>query len=286
MRDPTITPPDLQFLPTKCKLAHRLFAAFKDPLFRAAELDGTPVMVVQLGDKEAALPLISLQREFGIPDDSPDGRMVALIAQSLDFVAGLRLDDPLPNEVLTGEASWKPDPVHLQIATTRLKLQLIEWLNAGSGTEKPDLDADALLQVADDPHLREQVQDAMARAARALGADSSAEVVGLLENLGQELAYIEALRDRLLRRLQNMTTKLDRLPRGGHRDVMHTDRLIQVRRLSATALRRISTRFDDLDAQTGEVMSALRNIEGQRAFIRSSRDWLYPYSACLGTHLG
>jgi len=275
MQDVTATPDDLECLPSTCTLTHRLFTAFKDPVFRTAESDGTPVMVVRLGDREAALPLTSLQREFGILDESADGRMLALIAQSLDFVAGLRLGDPLPNEVLNGEASWDLDPVHLQIATTRLKLQLIEWLNAGSGSEKPDLDAESLLQVADDPHLREQVQHAMARAASVLGVDSSANVVGLLETLGQELAYIEALRDRLLRRLRNMIAKLDRLPRGWHRDTMHTDRLMQVRRLSGTALRRISARFDELDAQTGEVMSALRNIDSQRAFIRFSRDWLY-----------
>jgi hypothetical protein len=205
MQDVTATPHDLECLPTTCTLAHRLFAAFGDPVFRATESDSTPVMVVQLGDKEAALPLTSLQQEFGIPDDSADGRMLALITQSLDFVAGLRLGDPLPKEVLTGEASWELDPVHLQIATTRLKLQLIDWLNAGSGAEKPDLDAESLLQVTDDPHLREQVQDAMARAASVLSVDSSAEVVGLLETLGKELAYIEALRDRLLRRLRNMS---------------------------------------------------------------------------------
>ena len=55
MQDVTATPHDLQFLPTRCKLARGLFAAFKDPLFRAAESDGTPVMAVPLGDKEAAL---------------------------------------------------------------------------------------------------------------------------------------------------------------------------------------------------------------------------------------
>jgi len=30
-----------------------------------------------------------------------------------------------------------------------------------------------------------------------------------------------------------------------------------------------------LDAQTGEVVSALRNVESQRVFVRSNRDWLY-----------
>ena len=70
-----------------CTLTHRVFTSFGDPLFRQAETDGTPVMVVKLGDKEAAIPLRSLQREFGIPDDSDDGRMLGLIAQSLDFIA-------------------------------------------------------------------------------------------------------------------------------------------------------------------------------------------------------
>src|SRR4051794_13549794 len=93
-----------QSSPDHCVLVHRMFAVFGDPLFRRAETDGTPVIVVRLGDRDAAIPLRSLQREFEIPDDSEDGRMLALIAQSLDFVAGLHLGDALPTEVLTGQA--------------------------------------------------------------------------------------------------------------------------------------------------------------------------------------
>ena len=52
-------------------------------------------------------------------------------------------------------------------------------------------------------------------------------------------------------------------------------RLTQVRRLTATALKQIGHRFDELDAHTGEVMPALRNTDSQRTFIRSNRDWLY-----------
>ena len=48
-----------------------------------------------------------------------------------------------------------------------------------------------------------------------------------------------------------------------------------MRRLNLVALRRIGGRFEELDAQTGEVMAALRNLESQRTFIRSNRDWLY-----------
>ena len=81
-------------------------------MFRRAEADDTPVMVMSLGERTAAVPLRALQRELGIADDSPDGRMLGLIAQSLDFVAGLQIGDPLPAEVLDGRASWTPGATH------------------------------------------------------------------------------------------------------------------------------------------------------------------------------
>jgi hypothetical protein len=258
-----------------CLLVHRVFAMFGDPLFRRAESDGAPVMVVHMGEKEAAIPLGALQREFGIEDGSDDGRMLELIVQSLDFIAGLRIGDPLPPEVLSGEASWQPDEVHLQIANARLQWQLVTWLDSGTGADAQHLDAESLLQVADDPARRQQVQQAFAKAAETLGLADSEAVIRLVEELAQELAYIEALRDRLLRRAKVMADKLSRIAQAFHGDASHLETLTQVRRLAATALKQISHRFDELDAQTGEVMSALRNTESQRAFIRSNRDWLY-----------
>jgi hypothetical protein len=261
--------------PGHCILIHPVFTSFGDPFFRRAETDGAPVMVVQLGDKEAAIPLRSLQREFSIPDDSDDGRMLGLIAQSLDFLAGLRIGDALPTEVLSGEASWEPDETHLQIANARLQWQLVAWLNSGTGAETPPLDADSLLQIADDPSRRQQVQQAFVKAAESLGVPTSDAVVRMVEELAHELAYIEALRDRLLNRVKMMADKLQRMAQGYRGDGAHLETLTQVRRLTAAALQQISRRFDELDAQTGEVMSALRNADSQRTFIRSNRDWLY-----------
>ena len=261
--------------PEQCRLEHRVFATFGDPLFRRADTDGTPVMVVMLGEKEAAIPLRSLQREFGIADDSADGRMLGLIAQALDYVAGLRPGDQLPSEVLSGDASWEPDAVHLQIANARLEWQLVAWLNSGTGGDTPQLDAEALMQIADDPLRRRQVQEAFAKAAEVLGLASAEEVVQHVGELAQELAYIEALRDRLLRRIMAMAEKLGRLAQGFHGDASHLETLTQVRRLTAKAVKEIGHRFEELDAQTGEVMAALRNAESQRVFIRSNRDWLY-----------
>ncbi|HME21620.1 MAG TPA: hypothetical protein VKI44_09795 [Acetobacteraceae bacterium] len=258
-----------------CRLQHRVFTSFGDPLFRRSATDGMPVMVVKLGEKEAAMPLRALQREFGIADDSDDGQMLGLVAQSLDFVAGLRIGDVLPAEVLSGEASWEPDQVHLRIANARLQSQLVAWLSSGTDGDRPNLDADALLQVADDPARKQQVQVAFTKAAETLGLPSREAVVRLVEELAHELAYIEALRDRLLRRVKRMAEKLNRMAQTYHGDGVHLETLTQVRRLTCVALKQISHRFDDLDAQTGEVMAALRNAHSECTFIRSNRDWLY-----------
>ncbi|HVC63250.1 MAG TPA: hypothetical protein VND19_23165 [Acetobacteraceae bacterium] len=269
MASPDLAPQD------HCFLQHRLFSRFGDPLFRRSETDGTPVMVVLLGEREAALPLRALQREFNIPDEAEDGRMLALIAASLDFVTSLRLGDALPAEVLTGDASWEPTRQHLRLANARLQLQLVAWLRAGTGEDHVALDSRALLTAADDPALRQQVQEAFKRVADELKLPATEAVVPMMESLAQELAYVEALRERLLQPVQGVAAKLVRLAQSWRGDAKQLETLTQVRRLTGVALRGIGSRFEELDAQTGEVLAALRNPESQRTFIRSNRDWLY-----------
>jgi hypothetical protein len=258
-----------------CRLKHVLFSRFGDPLFRRAEADGTPVMVVMLGEREAALPLRALQHEFEIADDTDDGRMLALIAASLDFVTSLRLGDPLPPEVLSGEASWEPSPHHLRLANARLRLQLAAWVRGGAGEDCSALTPLELLAAAEAPAMRQPVQEACRRVAEELALSGPDAVMPMLELLAQELAYVEALRDRLLQPVQGMANKLARMAQGWRGDATQLEKLTQVRRLSLVALRRIGGRFEELDAQTGEVLAALRNLDSQRTFIRSNRDWLY-----------
>jgi hypothetical protein len=181
----------------------------------------------------------------------------------------------LPSEVLTGEASWEPGPVHLRVANAKLHWQLVTWLNGGGSAEEPPLDAETLLRVADDPDRRRLVQDAFAHAAEVLQLPNSEAVVGLVEELARELAYIEALRDRLLAPVKIMVGKLNRIAQGFRGDASRRETLTRVRHLATTALEKIGRKFEELDAQTGEVMSALRNTDGQQTFIRRNRDWLY-----------
>jgi hypothetical protein len=267
--------PPLSAPPDQVRLQHRLFSGFADPLFRRAETDGTPVMVVLLGEREAALPLRALQREFDIADDSEDGRMLALITASLDFIAGLRIGDALPAEVLSGEASWQPSQQHLRLANAKLRLQLASWARSGAVEDRSAMDSQALLAAADAVETEQAVREGFRRVAEALKLAGPEVVAPMLDSLGQELAYVEALRERLLRPIQVLTGKVNRLAHGWRGDMTQLEKLTQVRRLNQVALRRIGGRFEEVDAQTGELLATLRNLESQRTFIRSNRDWLY-----------
>lgn len=248
---------------------------FRQPVFRRADTDPTPVMVVSLGDREAAMPLRSIQREFGISDNSADGQMLALIAEALDFVPCLRMGDPLPSEVLTGTASWEPDPEHSRVALTKLQLQLVAWLRGDTGMDQAALDPEALARADGDPRLRHQIQDAFQSAADSLGLPSKDAVIEQIESLAHELAFIEALRERLLDRVRALTLRFDRMARAVRADPGQRDLMGRLRLLSGEALKQLRGRFDEQDAQAAEVMAVLRHLESHRGFIRVNRDWLY-----------
>lgn len=258
--------------PDRCLLTHPVFTMLGAVSFRRARTDGTPVMVVTLGEREAVVPLRALQREFGIDDASPDGRMLGLIAESLGYVCGLSLGDRLPSEVLTGRASWEPSAEHKRLAMNIIRLQLLSWIDP-EATDPAK--GDPLLRLEQEPALRHQVQLAFERAAAELEVPDSNAVVALVQELASELAYIEALRDRLLRPVQAVTARLERLAAAYRGDSQRQEAMSRVTRLALSAREAFQERFDQLAAQTGEVMSALRNMESQQAFIRSIRDQLY-----------
>jgi hypothetical protein len=259
-------------IPDRCVLDHRVFTMLGSVSFRRARADGTSVMVVTLGEREAVVPLRALQREFGITDGSPDGRMLGLIAESLDYVCGLSLGDRLPSEVRTGRASWEPTLRHRKLAMDIVRLQLLTWINPSAADPAK---GDPIERLETDPALRQQVQAAFERAAVELDLPDKQAVVARVEELAGELAYIEALRDRLLRPVQAISARVESVIQATRGDSQRQETLGRVARLAETAREKFQERFDEVVAQTGEVLSALRNMESQQAFIRSARDQLY-----------
>ena len=162
--------------PSSCTLDHRLFTQLGDPVFRPAELDGASAMVVRLGDRDAVIWLKALQNECGIENDSPNGRMIGLIAESLGYVAGLRMGETLPAEVLS--------------------------------------------------------------------LSSASEVVACVGDLACELACLEALRDRLLRRVGAMSAKFSPAGSGLRSDPTRPESLSRVRGLLDKALEQLTASFN------------------------------------------
>jgi hypothetical protein len=257
---------------TSVVFEHKFFGSFADLYFRLGE-GGEPVAVIKLANNDAVLSFEGIRREFGIASDSHDGRMLGRIAEGLQFVRGLRPGDDLPSEITTRKASWEPQEKHVQIARQRLTMQLVTWL---TGNEHIFTSVEELLQLAEDPQVKKNVSLAFSEAAEelGLGRENREEVVRYIELLANELAYIEAERDTFTE-IRKIDEKLQELRRLYSSDRGMIDTTDQVARLSQRALRLFEDYFEQVDAQTGEILAMLKNIDNQIEYIRHVRDELH-----------
>lgn len=262
--------------PTAVTLAHGIFRRFPDAHFQRAAGDGMPVLMVQLSDAPASLPLRGIQREFAIADDSPDGIVLGMICEALDFVGVLRIGDRFPPEVLSGDASWQPDQRHFELASARLKNALVAWHTTGAEAASPPPQGTAARPAGVGPHGNDAVlTDAFRAAAAALNLARPEEAVALVEELARELAHIEFLREHLIVGMIRMQNVLQAVLPQLRADRNRSETVAQVGRLLAVALERTRVRFDEIDAQTAGVIASLGSLPAQRAFIRSTRDFLH-----------
>jgi hypothetical protein len=232
-------------------------------------------MTVALGTQQAVISLDALQRQLGIPEGSPDARMLATVIEALDYVTELRIGDPLPSEVVTGQASWSPGAHHRALATARLRMNLVSWLGRGEGMVGANPDPRALLAMVEDPGFRPRLQAAFVGAAHALALAGPEAVLAVLSRLGDELAYIEAMRERLLDRVQRMSEQINGVSRSGRGGWQRSEMLMSVQRLMSDALESHRRQFEDIDRRTGRVVEAMRDLEEGRLGVRAWRDGMF-----------
>ncbi|MBF0561368.1 MAG: hypothetical protein HQL37_04970 [Alphaproteobacteria bacterium] len=260
-------------LPTTIVFEHKFFTSLQKMYFRISEQTGDPVLVIKLSTYDATLSFPGIKREFLIADDSRDGRMLALVAEALGFVKVLQVGDPLPREVISTEASWEPSSRHFQVAYNRLTMQMVTWL---SGDETVINNPDELMQLAGDPITQRKVRTAFEEAAEkmGIGRDRKQDVIEHIESLAKELAYIEALRERF-----GSIKEMEKKIQGLRRLYGHERSLLEIAdpsaRLIQRAIREFQNPFDEVDAQTGEILAVLRNLDAQVKFIRRTRDFLF-----------
>ena len=258
-------------LPTEVTFEHSVFNRVDDGVFRLSP-DGEAVFAMRIGETEASLSLPGIRREFGIEEGSADAIMLDLVIDALKFVQALRIGDPVPKELLTGEPSWDIQAEHMVLAQQRLSMQLVTWV---TGEEILITDPDQLLQVAADDLTKKRINEAIGVAAEELGfAGDKEKVLALIENLAVDLAPIEALRDRFSEVLE-IRGKVQVLRRIFRKEMSALELADSVIRLMDVVIGEFNERFSDIDAHTSEIISALRNMDEQKEYIREQRDDLY-----------
>lgn len=232
--------------------------------------DGEPVLNIQLGDMRASLPFETIRASFDLKEYPHDVELLELVERSLEYVKVIRPGEAIPGELLDGTASWTVEDRHRLGAKGRLVAQLIAWLD---GKEPPKLDLFQFQRVEEDEGNRARFQEAVGAVTAKLGlaAERKQEVIGRVDQLAQELSYIEALRERYgkVREIARTLTQLAQVYRS-ESDI--TADISRVRVLLRKPLAEFEHQFDHVEAQTGEILGTLRNYHTQIKFIRQVRD--------------
>jgi hypothetical protein len=232
-----------------------------------------PAFYVRMGEYRAALQLAALRHEFGIVPDSDDGKLLSIVEKSLRYVKEIRPGDSIPRELLDGTASWSVEEKHRVIARSRLAVQMASWL---TGKESVIADEYELARLVNDPETKDRMQKATAEIAQKLGigAARKQEVVDRVDDLGRELAYIEALRDRY-GLVRAMTAKVHQLAKLYRSDRGVVQDISRVQSLLLRPNSDFENFFGQVDGATCEILPLLRKFDAQVTFIRDVRDQLH-----------
>jgi len=259
--------------PDIVRFDHRFFTSFPDACFRFDEGEGVPVYAFWLGQQQVALPFAGIKREFGIREYAHDAIMLNTIARGLRFVSLLQTGDPIPPELLTGDASWEPTELHRIRARNRIGAQLVGW----HGRNSVPLSDPVGLEKFIAHHVNDaSVADALARMAIELGqeGDPDGMIADVMAGAVEELSYIEALRERYLA-VCRVSDQLQKLRRefAHHAGVM--DDAEPVARLISLPIRAMGLSLTEIDARLSSIMSLFCDFEFHRGAIREIRDELF-----------
>lgn len=252
---------------------HKVFSVSGAYFASAATDKSLVVFNVPLGSTFGAVPLNTLRGTFQIAADSNDDRLLKVVESSLRYVKVIRPGESIPRELLDGSASWSVSEENRIRARNRVRIQLASWV---SGHEIVISDPSQIEQIVEDPKTQEKVEQAYVSLTERLGLppDKRGEVEEKLNGFAHELSYIEGLRDRY-GAVRMILEKLDRLRTIYRLDRTFADEMMQMLKLFRTPILEFQSIFDQVDAQSGEILSLMKTLDSQVAFTRRMRDDLH-----------
>ena len=251
---------------------HRVFSL--EGSYFCRDDSAMPRFNMPLGESMAAVLLPALRQEFSIEGESEDGKLLDIVEKSLGYVRAIRPNDNIPTEILNGTASWSVTEGHRLIARGKLTLQLVALITGNDGGEVSDLEQ--LQRLTEDPETKTRVDEAFSEIAEkiGLGRDRKQDVVNWIDHLVDELSYIEGLRDRF-RYILNIVAKVAQLGELYKEDRSIMEDLLRVQILIRPPMTDYNNLFDQVDAQTCEILIVIKTIARQVKLIRDARDELH-----------
>lgn len=256
---------------TRFDFQHKVFSV-ADAHFRLDRVRNQVEFRLSLGGMAASVPLASLCDTFGIAADSGDAKLLRMVEKGLKYVKEIRPGDSIPNEVLDGSASWKIDAQHHDIARSRLIVQLVAWM---TGSQTGLADASEALIMIEQPEVKSKINGAFEEAAvkLGLGKDGKQKIADMIDQLAREMAYIEALREKIGGFL-GIEKKLKMMAHNFRGDRNIAESIMRVQTLIGPPLNALRQRFTMVDGQTTEIIAALRKLASTIEFVRNTRDHL------------
>lgn len=270
--DEALPDPKSASRPTHFAFDHAVFSV-KEAWFGLSPVSGEACYNVPLGDVRASLPIDTVVASFGIAKTSTDVKLLQVVKDSLKFVKEIRPGDSVPSEVLDGTASWKVEPYHRDLARARISMQLVSWM---TGTHMDQVDSAELEQIAAMPDTKKKVQEALDAMAEKLGltGENKKDVVNRFEDLARELSYIEALRERF-GKIQKVYASFNTLATVYKREKSILEEVMRIRILMKKPVEQIAETFDQVDANTGEIMNTMKKFAATIRYVREMRDNLH-----------
>jgi hypothetical protein len=249
---------------------HKVFGV--PGIYFALTQDRKPALHINYGDLRAQIETRSLRRGFEIDPGSADASMLSVVERSLRYVREIRPNDSIPREVLDGTASWAADESHRIVAHDRMMLHLAAW----SSGQRVHVKREQISELAKNPAIQAKVKEAINALAEKLGFSDQEKpmILDRIAAFGRELAYIEAIRERLngARTIEQKVAKLLAIYKG---DRFVGENLMRVAALLANPLAAFDVKFTGVDNDTADIVAICQRYDEKVALLRRTRDDLF-----------
>lgn len=259
--------------PRTVQFRHPFFLAHAEGVFRRGESDGEPVFAVALGEQRVVFDLASLKREFVNAEYAEDGKMLDRVALGLRYVRSLAIGDGLPDELLTGEASWQPSEKSRATAEKRIVAGLVKWSeNLDVRLSEPE-DLRWFIDTHVDPEL---IARSIARLADKIFPDDEngvERVESLIGDLTTEYTYLETIKG-MLAPVEQFGDTLAAIRRA-HDTGNGNSEVDAVIRLHTIALKMFRAQIAAVNASVEDIFLAMTEFSRCQRRLRKLRDNLY-----------